>query len=775
MLRSNKIISSKNFQLKMLLILFLFSFSKSWGQTTIFSEDMGNVNSGTQTIAGTTFQNNGTLTYIGTADTRTSTPSSGYSTPCAAASGVRNVFFTNSGTASYEISGINTSACASFTLSYGIFKSTTASNGSEFIISVSTDGISYTALTAPSLPTGSGTAIWHTLSISSGIPATSNLRIRFVNTSASTQFRLDDVCLQASCTLCTPPTTTISPATQTICAGSVATISVTSSATSPSYTWQASANGTSGWADVVNGTPSGASYSGANTAVLTTTTASIYYYRCLVAEGGTCTATSSTSTLVVNTISITSQPISVTTNSTGIASYSVTASGSGLSYQWQENTGSGFSNISNGGTNPTYAGATSSVLTIANPPLSMSGYTYQCVVSNACGTVTTNGTSTITVSTALTCPFIQGVLINGCSGSCSAEGNNEFVVMNSGGYSIPVNSTNLNLTYNNGSNINFTSGFTAQPGDITNLNTLAGCNVFVEASTGTIPPNSTFIVMNQGSCFNNGFTDFCSAGTVYVVFSNDADWIPGGFFANSGTSVRSFITNFTSLTSGACGTTTYTYLPDNLQNNDGASISYSSPGGSPSYLNGTGNCSPPITILPIELIDFYAIQDEAKNNLVWKVASESKVSQYIIEKSDDGLNFSELTRVKANNIEGVYQLYSCDDYYPFDEITYYRLSTQESNGKTYHHKIIDIDRSNKDWKSLLYQNDEELILEFKNTIPKNAQLLLFDLSGKLLSEILIEQSSTRVNTTKIAAGIYFAKIETPYKTENFKIIIQNDR
>ena len=33
MLRSNKIISSKNFQLKMLLILFLFSFSKSWGQT----------------------------------------------------------------------------------------------------------------------------------------------------------------------------------------------------------------------------------------------------------------------------------------------------------------------------------------------------------------------------------------------------------------------------------------------------------------------------------------------------------------------------------------------------------------------------------------------------------------------------------------------------------------------------------------------------------------------------------------------------------------------
>jgi hypothetical protein len=35
MFRYNKIISTKNFQMKVVLILFLFSFSKSWGQATL--------------------------------------------------------------------------------------------------------------------------------------------------------------------------------------------------------------------------------------------------------------------------------------------------------------------------------------------------------------------------------------------------------------------------------------------------------------------------------------------------------------------------------------------------------------------------------------------------------------------------------------------------------------------------------------------------------------------------------------------------------------------
>jgi hypothetical protein len=423
------------------------------------------------------------------------------------------------------------------------------------------------------------------------------------------------------------------------------------------------------------------------------------------------------------------------------------------------------SSTSNSGTIP---------ITIPAGTPSGTGYLIRVVSSNPSVTGSNSAVFTITLTcvTTTVCPSLLGVLINGCSGSCSGEGNNEFVVMSSGSYSIPVNATNINLSYDNGSAINFTGGFTPQPGDITNLNTLAGCGVFVDASAGTIPANSTFIVMNSGSCFNSGFNSFCGSGTIYVVFSNDADWIAGGFFANSGASVRSFITNFSALTGGTCGTTTYTYLPDNLTGGDGGSVSYSSPGGSPSYLPGTGTCAPQLTILPIDLIDFYATQNGSKNDLIWKVASEKNVSQYMIEKSEDGINFKEMVRLNSSTNEGHAMTYIAEDEEPYSGITYYRLSTIEINGKTNQYKIIDIDRGNKFWKSLIYQNDHHLVVEFKNTVPKNSTISLFDLSGKLLAEENIKDSQTKIHVQNLAEGLYFVKIQSPYKTDNFKIIIQ---
>ncbi len=746
MLRSRKIISGKNFQLKILVMFFLFSFLKSWGQASL------PVSRTAWDITPADWIDSGTGSYLTTF-------------ACSGSNGGQ----LNSTGDFYQVFYNGPASNLSF-----VTKSTAAFTGT-FDVQESTNGTVWT--TVQSFTNMSTSCVTNNLTLNC-----SSRYVRFFYTLRNQNITIDDVSItQGTCPSCIAPTISISPTTQTICAGAVASISVTSSATSPSYTWQASANGTSGWATVVNGTPSGASYSGTNTAVLTLTAGSIYYYRCSVAEGGTCTATSSTSTLVVNTISITSQPISVTTTSTGTASYSVTVSGSGLSYQWQQSTGGAFTNISNGGTNPTYAGATSSVLAISNPPLSMSGYSYQCVVSNACGTVTTNGTSTLTVN-SFVCPFLVSAVVNACDG-CANEGNNEMVVMNSGSYNIPVSSGSLSVIYNNGSDNNFSSSFAATAtstniavGDaVSQLNTLAGCsNTFsFVPSGGTIPANSNFIILNKNSCFTGDFSPYCGQGPIYVVISTAAVWSPTGFFGNNN-STRWFKTDFSYL-NASCGVTTYSYNTTNSFSfsSDGASVTFN--GTTPSYITGDGTCVPPLAILPIELIDFYATQNGEKNDLVWKVASENNILQYIIEKSEDGINFSEFTRVNANNIEGLSQFYSCEDNSPYSGLTYYKLSTIENNYQIYGHKVIAIDRADKDWKSLLYQNDEELILEFKNAIPKNAQLLLFDLSGKLLSETLVEQSSTRVNTVKIADGIYFAKIETPYKTENFKIIIRNNR
>ncbi len=175
-------------------------------------------------------------------------------------------------------------------------------------------------------------------------------------------------------------------------------------------------------------------------------------------------------------------------------------------------------------------------------------------------------------------------------------------------------------------------------------------------------------------------------------------------------------------------------------------------------------------VLPIQLLDFYGTKNKSQNDIVWKVAQEENIKNYILEKSENGIDFTELITIAANN-EIQTKTYSAIDEAPFSEITYYRLKTKENNGSIVTHKIISVDGNNKDWTYSHYQQENNLVLEFKNNIPKNTSAEIFDLSGKQLISSIINQTQTIINTENLSAGIYFVRLSNPYKTDHFKIII----
>jgi len=175
------------------------------GQTILLSENIGTSTAGTTSISSSTFQNGSPISFSGTADTRTSTASTSYS----GSSGGRNVFITNTVGRDFIISGINTTGYSSITLSFGHYKSTTASNN-ELAVEVSTDGTNWNALSYSRV---TGSAIWELITPTGTIPATSNLRIRFRQTSTSPQFRVDDIKLVGTATLTAPTAPTITTIT----------------------------------------------------------------------------------------------------------------------------------------------------------------------------------------------------------------------------------------------------------------------------------------------------------------------------------------------------------------------------------------------------------------------------------------------------------------------------------------------------------------------------------------------------------------------------------
>jgi hypothetical protein len=183
----------------------------------------------------------------------------------------------------------------------------------------------------------------------------------------------------ATLTVNTLPSISTNPFNTSVCATYPTTFAVIATGTGITYQWQV--NTGSGF---VNAT--GSAYTSVNSAVLTVTapnaTFNGYTFRCVV--GGVCTPsqTSSPATLTVFSLpAVTAQPTSQTTCTNSTAIFSVGGSGTGLTYQWQENKGTGWNNVSNGGV---YSGVTSTTLVLTTVPYSMSGWAYRCLISGTC-------------------------------------------------------------------------------------------------------------------------------------------------------------------------------------------------------------------------------------------------------------------------------------------------------------------------------------------------------------------------------------------------------
>jgi hypothetical protein len=184
----------------------------------------------------------------------------------------------------------------------------------------------------------------------------------------------------ATLTMNTAPTVTTHPSSATQCAGTNVTFTSAASGTATlSYQWQK--NGTN-----VTGATS-ASYTINNIAAGDAGT-----YHCVVTN--TCgNATTNDATLTVTPgTSISSHPSSMSANVGGTASFTVSASGTGLSYQWKKDG----VNLTDGGS---ISGATTASLTITNVTTADFG-TYTCLVTGSCGSIESNG-ALLTVLTVI--------------------------------------------------------------------------------------------------------------------------------------------------------------------------------------------------------------------------------------------------------------------------------------------------------------------------------------------------------------------------------------
>ena len=118
-------------------------------------------------------------------------------------------------------------------------------------------------------------------------------------------------------------------------------------------------------------------------------------YKDTIANSEGCDSVITLNLTINNPPTITVQPIYQNTTIGANAVFQVMATGSGLIYQWQQNDGTGFINISTFGQ---FSGTNTNTLTITNVTANMQQFGYRCIISNRNGCADTSNFATLNIS-----------------------------------------------------------------------------------------------------------------------------------------------------------------------------------------------------------------------------------------------------------------------------------------------------------------------------------------------------------------------------------------
>lgn len=221
------------------------------------------------------------------------------------------------------------------------------------------------------------------------------------------------------------------PQNVSVKAGEQATFTVATTGTDLKYQWQIDRNDGKGFADIA----------GADRASYTTSAVDKncngYKYQCVISNSAGSVTTGAATLTVTEDVTppvqptvkkpgISKQPQNVSVKAGEQATFTVKATGTDLTYQWQinRNNGKGFVDIT---------GADKASYTTGVADMLCNGYKYQCLISNSAGSVTTNAaTLTVTESTTPSPDPVSYKILDGANSSWTENTDGSLTIRGNG-------------------------------------------------------------------------------------------------------------------------------------------------------------------------------------------------------------------------------------------------------------------------------------------------------------------------------------------------------
>ena len=174
-------------------------------------------------------------------------------------------------------------------------------------------------------------------------------------------------------------------------------------------------------------------------------------------------------------------------------------------------------------------------------------------------------------------------------------------------------------------------------------------------------------------------------------------------------------------------------------------------------------------MLAIGLKRFTASNEGSRNKLTWEIETQSAMDKFQLERSKDGIIFVTIGEISSKEKTSSYTYW---DESPFKGINYYRLKMIEANGdNNYSNTVSATVRANGVLLISAHPNPVTKLLTVRLSAEPgiNANLLLMDVTGKLMEKIQVTGTVTDINMAEYAPGIYVLKYADDQNTQTIRI------
>lgn len=229
---------------------------------------------------------------------------------------------------------------------------------------------------------------------------------------------------------------------------------------------------------------------------------------------------------------------------------------------------------------------------------------------------------------------------------------------------------------------------------------------------------------------------------------------------------------------------------------DGIQIwTYNGPNNRPLYWTGAGNpviasvmdgnCTGPTyldyayfyipaTPLPVEFTYFDALSEKGDVYLKWKTADASLTQDFLIERSTDGENFTQIAKIQPDPSLGDHA-YTYTDVNPGSGEWFFRIKQQDAAGEVGTSVIRQVTVEGPQapafelWPNPL-QADRQLQLHI-GLATAQARILIYNTAGTLVLSQPATSGNASVDLSQLPSGLYIAKFQDNQTTLTHKLLI----